>query len=476
MTGGAAEKEDNREIIQLPNGAEELLRRLEACGFEGWVVGGCVRDALLGQTPHDWDLCTNATPAQMHRCFAGLHLIDTGLRHGTVTARVDHQSYEVTTYRADGFYEDGRRPNEVRFVCSIEEDLARRDFTINAMAWHPARGIADPFLGRQDLAAGVIRCVGDPTQRLREDALRIFRALRFASVLGFAIEPETDRALRKERGGLARIAPERIREELVRLLCGKSAEQILDRYAEIFFEVLEPLRPMRGFDQCNPHHDRDVWRHTLAAVTAAPADPLLRLAALLHDAGKPACFSRDGEGIGHFYGHAERSAVIADKVLRGLHCDGQTQRSVVELVRLHDLPLSTEPRLLRRRLARLGPQQLLRLIALQRADVSAQAPALRPERLARLDEVEQAAREMIAQAPCLSVNQMAIGGRELLARGVPQGPRIGALLHRLLEEVLDGRVKNERKALLARLEELLREENSGAGRAAAHRLETENQK
>ena len=446
--------------IPLPGGVRQLLRRLEENGFEGWVVGGCVRDALLGKTPHDFDLCTNADPAQMHRCFAGLHLIDTGLRHGTVTARVDHISYEVTTYRADGVYEDGRRPSAVRFVRSIEEDLARRDFTINAMAWHPVRGLADPFGGRQDLTAGRIRCVGDAAARLSEDALRILRALRFASVLGFSLEPETERAVRQEKSRLLQIAPERIREELLRLLCGEGAARVLEDYAEVFFEILPPLRPMQGFDQRNPHHDKDVWRHTLAAVAAAPPDPLLRLAALLHDAGKPGCFSLDAQGVGHFFGHAQRSAEIADRLLRGLHCDGETRRCAVELVRLHGLPLTLQPRLLRRRMARLGPQQLLRLIALQRADVAAQAPALREQRLADLDAVEAAARRLIDQSPCLSVAGMAVGGRDLLARGVPQGPQIGRLLHRLLEELLDGDLANEREALLARLEEMLREEKS----------------
>ena len=244
------------------------------------------------------------------------------------------------------------------------------------------------------------------------------------------------------------------------MICGEDAARVLEDYAEVFFEILPPLRPMQGFDQHNPHHDKDVWRHTLAAVAAAPPDPLLRLAALLHDAGKPGCFSLDAQGVGHFFGHAQRSAEIADRLLRGLHCDGETRRCAVELVRLHGLPLTPQPRLLRRRMARLGTPQLLRLIALQRADVAAQAPALREQRLADLDAVEAAARRLIDQSPCLSVAGMAVGGRDLLARGVPQGPQIGRLLRRLLEELLDGDLANEREALLARLEEMLREGKS----------------
>lgn len=446
---------EERIKIKLPDGAQKLVDCLEQGGFEGWAVGGCVRDALMGKTPHDWDLCTNATPQQMHRCFEGLHLIDAGLQHGTVTARVDHVSYEVTTYRADGAYEDGRRPSTVQFVHTIEEDLARRDFTINAMAWHPVRGLVDPYGGRQDLAEKRICCVGAPAERLREDALRILRALRFAAVFGFSVESDTDWAIRQQAGRLLMIAPERIREELFRLLCGQYAAGVLRSYAEIFFVVLPQLAPMQGFEQENPYHGKDIWEHTLAAIDAAPPDPLLRLAALLHDAGKPASFSRDAYGIGHFYGHAEKSAAVASEILNRLHSDGETRRSVVELVRLHDLPLTPEPRLLRRRLACLGPQQLQRLIELQRADAAAQAPALREDRLSALDETEKMIRQIIGQAPCLSVTAMQISGRDLLDRGIPQGPRVGALLHRLLEELLDGTLQNERSVLLERLEELL---------------------
>lgn len=445
-----------------PAGALELMERLERGGFEAWAVGGCVRDTLLGRAPHDWDICTSATPEQMRLCFAGLHLIDTGLRHGTLTARVDHVSYEVTTYRVDGVYKDGRRPEQVRFVDSVTQDLARRDFTINAMAWHPLRGLADPWGGRADLAARRIRCVGRPADRFEEDALRILRALRFAATLGFELEEQTALAVHEKKASLRRVAPERLREEFFRLLCGPSSAAVLDDYLDVFCVFVPELGPMKGFLQHNSYHDRDVWGHTLAALEAAPADePEVRLAALLHDVGKPERFTQDADGVGHFYGHAARSAEIAHVLLRRLHCDSETLRTVTELVLRHDLPLSADPRLLRRRLAQLGQRQLERLLALQRADVCGQAPACRAQRLAALEQAGAALRAVAAQRPCLGLRQLAVGGRDLLALGIPQGPRVGALLRGLLEQVLDGALPNEREALLAELRKKLLAERDG---------------
>ncbi len=445
-----------------PAGVLELIKRLERGGFEAWAVGGCVRDALLGRAPHDWDLCTSATPQQMRACFAGLHLIDTGLRHGTLTARVDHCSYEVTTYRVDGAYQDGRRPAQVRFVRSLTQDLARRDFTVNAMAWHPQRGLADPYGGQTDLAARRIRCVGRPADRFEEDALRILRALRFAATLGFELEEQTARAVREERAALSRIAPERLREEFFRLLCGPGCAAVLDGYLDVFCVFLPELGPMRGCLQHNAYHDRDVWGHTLAALEAVPADDLtVRLAALLHDIGKPECFTQDENGVGHFYGHAARSVEIARAVLQRLRCDGETLRTVTGLVLQHDLPFSADPRLLRRRLAQLGPQRIEQLLALQRADVCGQAPGCRAERLAAQEEIKTALNAVLRQRPCLDLGQLAVDGRDVLALGVPQGPGVGALLRALLEQVVDGALPNERAALLAELRKKLLAEKDG---------------
>lgn len=438
--------------IAVPDAVHALLRRLEQNGFEAWAVGGCVRDLLSGYTPHDWDLCTAATPQEMLQCFAGLQLIETGLQHGTLTVLLEGQPYEVTSYRVDGDYQDGRHPDQVQFVRKIEMDLSRRDFTINAMAWHPARGLLDPFGGQRDLAGGIIRCVGSPRLRFEEDALRILRALRFAAVFGFSLEPGTEQAVLDEKEGLRRISPERIREEFFKLLCGAHAVEVLRRYLPVLAVVLPELAPMAGFEQKNPHHDKDVWGHAVAAVAATDPDDLtLRLAALLHDAGKPYCFTEDENGIGHFYRHAAKSAEVAQALLQRLHASGTLCRETVELVRLHDLLPDPQPRWVRRWLARLGPVQLNRLIELKRADVTAQDPAFWADRLDRIAQSRELLSRLMREEGQLSIAKLAVNGEDLLALGVPQGPRIGALLHELLEKVLEGQLANEREPLLATL-------------------------
>ena len=439
-----------------PDAVGILLDRLEKAGFEGWAVGGCVRDLLAGRTPHDWDLCTSATPQEMLRCFAGLHLVETGLQHGTLTVWIDHLPYEVTSYRVDGEYQDKRRPNQVRFVRKIETDLARRDFTVNAMAWHPQRGLLDPFGGRSDLAAGLIRCVGNPADRFSEDALRILRALRFAAVYGFSLEMQTEKAAFAQREGLLQIAPERVREEFFKLICGRNAAPVLRRYLPVLAVVLPELAPMEGFLQQNIHHDKDVFEHSLAALEAAdPGLLTLRLAALLHDVGKPLCFTWDENGVGHFYGHAAQSAQIAKQMLHRLHTEGTLSRQVVELIRMHDLQPELQPRWVRRWLARLGEEQLLLLLELKRADVSAQAPAFRRQRLEELDRLQALVEQISREEGRLSVTRLAVNGQDILALGVPQGPQVGGLLKALLEQVLDGQLPNERTALLKALRRML---------------------
>ena len=275
--------------MQLPEHAAHAIRRLERAGFEAWAVGGCVRDSLRGVPPHDWDLCTSASPAQMQAVFADARVLTTGLKHGTLTVLTDGGPLEITTYRTEGGYSDGRHPDGVRFVTDIREDLARRDFTVGAMAWHPERGLCDPFGGQTDLKNGVLRAVGDADTRFQEDALRILRGLRFASKLGFAIEPETAAAMRRQVHRLDCIAAERIREELTGLLCGRYVQRTLMAYADLITSALPELAPMQGCQQQNPHHLYDVWEHTVRAVGQVPAEPVLRWAMLLHDSGKPAC-------------------------------------------------------------------------------------------------------------------------------------------------------------------------------------------
>lgn len=435
--------------IELPAAVREVLCRLWAAGYEAYAVGGCVRDSLRGVAPKDYDVTTSALPEQTQRVFAGYRTIETGLRHGTLTVLCLGQAIEVTTYRIDGGYTDGRHPDSVTFTASLQADAARRDFTINAMAYAPDRKIMDFYGGRADLAAHLIRAVGNPSARFDEDALRILRALRFASVLGFTIEEKTAAALRAGAGRLDAVSPERIREELIKLLCGRAAESVLRDYADVVFTVLPELAPMRGFEQHSPYHCYDVWEHTLHAVGAIPPEPILRLAALLHDAGKPATFSLR-EGVGHFFGHAAASETLADALLRRLRFDRATREEICRLVRHHDGVIEPEEKTIRRKLSRLGEQTFFRLLALQRADCEAQHPALR-DRLKRLELCGEMARRILDEQPCLGLSALAVNGDTLIRAGIAApGRSLGATLSALLDEVLEGKLENSAEPLLRR--------------------------
>lgn len=298
-------------MMTIPQDALTILQRLNDAGEEAYVVGGCVRDALLGVTPKDWDICTSARPEEMQRIFSGMHVVETGLKHGTLTVVLHHTPYEVTTFRVDGAYTDHRHPDGVTFVTDVTMDLARRDFTVNAMAYHPVRGLVDAFGGREDLARRLIRCVGRPEARFEEDALRILRALRFASVYDFDIDPETASAIHALYPTMAQVAAERIRVELSKLLCGKGVGRILRDYSDVITFLLPELAPSVGFEQHTPYHRFDVWEHTVRAVEAVAPTEALRLTMLLHDSGKPACFTMDAQGVGHAYGHQKRSTELA---------------------------------------------------------------------------------------------------------------------------------------------------------------------
>ena len=432
--------------LHLPGPVQSVLQALEKAGFEAAVVGGAVRDALRGEAPGDWDVATSARPAQVQAALSGWRVEGTGLRHGTVTAVVDGMPVEVTTYREDGAYSDHRRPDEVRFTGSLAEDLARRDFTINAMAWSPRRGLVDPFGGRADLARGLVRCVGEPARRFSEDALRILRALRFAAVYDMQIEPATEAALDAHKALLRAVSAERVQAELAKLLCGKAAGRVLTQYAGVLAAVLPEVRPMFGFDQKNPHHDRDVWAHTAAVVDGVPPRPALRWAALLHDSGKPACFSQDAQGVGHFYGHAEKSVAIAQGVLERLRFSHALRGEVLALVQRHDAPLVPQSRAVRRLLRRMGEAGARDLIALHEADALGQAPSSRA-RLETYRQVRDILDELVAQNACFSLRSLAVNGRDMLALGL-EGPQIGKALAACLDEVTGERLPNERAALL----------------------------
>ena len=433
--------------ITPPAPVQTALDMLCAAGFEAFIVGGCVRDALRGAEPHDWDCTTNAKPQEICACFRDFHVIETGLQHGTVTVVIAHHPIEITTYRIDGVYADHRRPDSVTFTDSLTDDLARRDFTVNAMAYHPARGLIDPFHGADDLRAGMIRCVGNPRDRFDEDGLRILRAMRFASVLDFAVDPQTADAIHTQRELLHHISAERIDTELTKLLCGKAAERVLTEFADVLFTVLPELEPMYGFDQRNPHHDYDVYTHTLKALAACPPEPVLRWAALLHDTGKPHTFTEDERG-GHFYGHAVVSAEIAKRALKAMKCDRKRFDRVLLLVEKHDLVMNGTEKQIKRLVRQIGADAAEQLLYLHKADVTAQAACHRAARIEESDRLLAMLAALREADACMSLKQLAVSGSDLMQLGIPQGKAIGEMLNRLLEAVMEGSLPNEREALL----------------------------
>ena len=425
-----------------------IIGRLNDAGYSAYAVGGCVRDTLLGRRPKDWDICTSARPEDMQRVFAGEHVVETGLKHGTLTVVLDHVPYEVTTYRVDGAYTDHRHPDGVTFVTDVREDLARRDFTVNAMAYHPREGLIDAFDGQEDLRRRVIRCVGRPDERFEEDALRILRALRFAAVYSFQLEEETLAAARRLAPTLTRVAPERVRVELGKLLCGDSAGDILRLCPEILGVVIPELLPSVGFDQRTPHHRYDVWEHTIRTVEGIRPTEAARLAMLFHDLGKPETFTLDERG-GHFYGHPKASARIADTVLTRLRVDNATHDLVCTLVEHHDIDLTPEEPLLLRRLNRFGEDTLRLLIEVHRADQLGKGTVRDEDVYRYFDVITEALDALIDRRPCFSLKQLRINGSDLLALGL-KGPAVGRTLNALLEEVMEGTTANLRGDLLAR--------------------------
>ncbi len=449
-------KDKKTDHLMIPEPVQALIFRLEERGYSAWAVGGCVRDSILGRVPEDWDVTTSALPDQVRECFPDCPVIETGLRHGTVTVILSQLHMEVTTYRVDGAYADHRHPDQVRFVADLEEDLARRDFTINAMAYHPRRGLADPFGGRRDLERGLLRCVGEPVKRLEEDALRIMRALRFAAVYDFRIEEEAERALRNCRELLKRVAAERIQVELNKLLCGSSAEAILNGYPEVLAVFIPEIEPMVGFEQYNRHHCFDVWRHTARCVAEISPRPVLRLTMLLHDIGKPSCFTRDRNGVGHFYGHPKVGTEMTAHILKRLRYDNETGRQVKELVRYHDVRLGEGLKGVRRLLAKVGEERYRQLLLVKRADALGQSTYHRTEKLELLRKMETGLEQVIREGQCFARKDLEVDGRALMGIGIPTGPELGRILKELFAEVVDGTLENEREALLERAGRLKR--------------------
>lgn len=443
--------------MDMPKNVDTAINLLQSAGFEAYAVGGCVRDSLLGKTPNDWDITTSAKPEDMKSVFADFHCIDTGIKHGTVTVVIDGEPLEITTFRLDGEYEDNRHPKSVTFTSNLGADLGRRDFTVNAMAYSKKTGTVDLFGGQNDLKNGIIRCVGDPDRRFNEDALRILRALRFASALDFEIEEKTAQSLLKNRALLGNISEERIAKELLKLVCGKGAKRILTDVAPVLFEILPELQPMYKNSHDNPHHCYDIYEHTLIAVESIDPEPTLRFAMLLHDCGKPAVKKFDENGVAHFYGHQRISAEISAQILARLKVSNKFRDEILFLVSNHDrweLYENTEK--MPRYLSKFGLDGVLKLLKVMRADVLAQSPEYR-YRLDQIADAEETAKNLAAQKPCLSLSELQINGRTLMDIGIPQGRKLGAVLAQLLDEVIDGVTKNTQEALTTRAREIYSE-------------------
>lgn len=433
--------------LTLPDKVSYILDTLHSAGFEGYAVGGCIRDSLLGKEPKDWDITTSATPKEVKSLFP--HTVDTGISHGTVNVLLEREGFEVTTYRIDGKYEDSRHPKEVTFTPNLLEDLKRRDFTINAMAYNQKDGLVDAFDGVGDLRRGLIRCVGDAKQRFKEDALRLMRAVRFAAQLGFSIERETYAAICEMAGDLRRISVERIAAELVGLLVSDYPEKIRALYESGITSVILPeFDAMMQTEQKNPHHLYTVGEHTIAALSFVEKDKILRLAVLLHDVAKPLCETVDEEGVSHFHGHPELGGEMAKRILRRLKFDNCSIQSICRLVSAHDDNPPLTERSVRRVIMRIGTDAFPALFALKRADILAQSNYQRQEKLEYLDGFQMYYRKIIEAKDCLTLKELAVSGSDLIQAGMAEGPALGETLKELLELVIDDPKKNTKEYLL----------------------------
>jgi len=433
--------------IKIPDEVRYIIDTLENNGHDAYAVGGCVRDSLLGKDPKDWDICTPALAAQSMKYFAGHHIIETGLKHGTITLRLNQQSFEITTYRIDGVYSDNRHPDKVEFANDLKEDLSRRDFAINAMAYNPKCGVVDLFGGAKDLDYGIIKCVGDANKRFQEDALRIMRALRFASVLGFSISGDTSSAMLANKKLLKNIAVERIAVELNKLIVGNGVRSTLLKYISVITEIIPEIEPAIGFDQNNPHHCYDVLNHILFSVENSLDDVRIRLTMLFHDIAKPECYT-EAEGTGHFYEHPQASSDTAKKILSRLKYDNETIETVAQLILYHDADIQPNRKHIRRWLNRIGEKRLRQLIEVKRADAMAQSPSVRRIKTDKLTGILILVDEIIKQRQCFSLRDMAVSGRDLMALGIREGVDVGIMLDRLMNMVIDEQVENSKMKLL----------------------------
>ena len=441
-------------IIKLPKHVKYIIETLEQNGYEAYAVGGCVRDSILGREPNDWDITTSADPYEVKKLFS--HTIDTGLQHGTVTIMLEHVGYEVTTYRIDGDYEDSRHPKEVTFTKSLEEDLKRRDFTVNAMAYNDRDGLIDLFHGMDDIQKKVIRCVGNAEERFTEDALRIMRAVRFSAQFGYEIEPETKKAIVKLAPNLKNISAERIREELIKLLVSDHPDYIRIAYETgITAQILPELDVCMETKQNTPHHMYTVGEHIIHSLTNVPGDKVLRLAMLMHDIGKPYCITTDEAGRDHFKGHAEKSAEMAAVIMHRLKFDNDTLNRVKRLAKYHDWAISLSPPIkkatVRSMISRIGEDLFPDLFTIGDADLLAQSDYFKAEKEEKQQLLKEMYREIMEQGDCLSIKNLAVSGNDLIGHGMKPGKELGQVLQKMLEDVLKHPSSNNKEYLLNHL-------------------------
>lgn len=436
--------------IRLPEKVHKIIETLMAAGCEAYAVGGCIRDSVLGRIPNDWDITTSAKPEKIKQLFS--RTIDTGIKHGTVTVMMDREGFEVTTYRIDGEYEDGRHPKEVTFTADLEEDLKRRDFTINAMAYNEQTGLVDLYGGLQDIDRGMIRCVGEARERFTEDALRMLRAVRFSAQLGYQIERDTKKAIQELSPSLRRISAERIQAELVKLVVSDHPD-----YLRTAYETGITAQFFPEFDLCmetkqnNPHHCYHVGEHILHSMMQVEPDKILRLGMLFHDIGKPQTLTVDAEGITHNKRHAEVGEQMTMQILRRLKFDNDTIRKVTKIVRFHDQEVGASPGAVRRAVNRTGEDIFRMLFSVKRADILAQSDYLRKEKLEKLSYIQVLYEDICQKHECMNLKDLAVTGTDLIALGIPPGKEIGRILNQLLEIVLEDPERNTKEELLRTL-------------------------
>ena len=436
--------------INIPADANELIHTLQNNGHSAYIVGGCVRDSILGRTPHDWDICTSATPSEMLEIFKDKKFIETGLQHGTVTIVVNGEPYEITTYRIDGIYSDNRRPDTVTFTDKLVEDLRRRDFTINAMAYNDEEGLIDPFNGMEDIKYKKISCVGFAEDRFGEDALRILRAIRFAAQLEFTIMPGTDWEIHKQYKNLENISIERINSEFCKIASSDDFCVELLLYKDVFSLFIPELKDMFDFPQNNPWHIWDVFGHTIHAVEYCDSDDLVvRLAVFFHDFGKPHSYQDGEDGIRHFKGHGKVSADMTDSIMKRLRFDNETRNNVVELVYYHDATFEVGKKYVKRWLNKIGEKQFRRLLQVKKADNKAQNLELSSDRIKELSEIEALIDEVLQEDECFSLKDLAVNGNDVKkAMMLKEGKDVGYWLNEILKRVIDGELNNNRDDLI----------------------------